>query len=89
MRTTIHQPYLSTIRMVEQEIKKRRYFKNKYQLFLNLPRQVMYPTLALILKYLEESDKIVFNKDDSIVWIFKDSVKTKKVNRAAKSLRKR
>jgi hypothetical protein len=89
MRNTIHQPYLSTIRMVEQKIKKRRYFKNKYQLFVNLPRQVMYPTLALILKNLEESDKIVFNKDGSIVWIFKDSGKTKKVIRAAKSIRKR
>jgi hypothetical protein len=88
MKTSNHQPTLSTIRMVEQKIRKRQYFKNKYQLFVNLPRQVMYPTLALILEYLEESNKIVFDKDGSIVWIFKDSGKIKKPLKDSKPISK-
>ena len=78
MRSSFHQPQLSTIRMVEQKIKKKKYFISRNQLFLSLGKSVMYPTITTILDYLEESNKIVFNKDGSIVWIFKGSSKPKK-----------
>jgi len=89
MKTSNHQPTLSTIRMVEEKIRKRQYFKNKYQLFVNLPRQVMYPTLALILEYLEESNKIVFKKDGSFVWTFKGSRNSKKAPKGSNATSKR
>lgn len=75
---TIHQPNLSTIKMIEEKLKKTRYFRSKNQLFRELPKQVMFQTLSTTLNYLEESNKIVFNKDGSIVWIFADSHKIKK-----------
>ena len=72
-----HQPTLPTIKMVEETMKKKQYFRSKNQLSRQLPKQVMYPTLTRILDYLEESNKIVYNKDGSIVWIFADSHKIK------------
>ena len=85
MRKAIHQPTLSTIRMVEQKIKKKKYFSSKHQLFQSLHGSVMHPTISIILEYLEESDKINFNKEGSIVWIFSDSQKKKKALKRSKA----
>jgi hypothetical protein len=85
MRKSFHQPQLSTIRMVEGIIKKRKYFKSRNQLFIKLPKQVMPETLNTILKYLEELKKVDLNKDGSIVWIFSNSPKVKKVLKKPKS----
>jgi hypothetical protein len=43
MRITLHQPKLSTIRMVEMKLKKKKFFRSKHQLFQSLRRKVMYP----------------------------------------------
>ena len=74
----LHQPKLSTIRLVEQKLKEKKYFLNRNQLFLSLGKSVMYPTIITILDYLEESDKIAFKKDSSIIWTFSNSRKIKK-----------
>ena len=74
--------------MVEQKIKKKKYFRLKHQLFQSLHKRVMYPTITTILEYLEESNKIVFNKDGSIVWIFSDSRKIKKSLKRSKRITK-
>jgi meiotically up-regulated gene 157 (Mug157) protein len=74
---SVHQPTLSTIRMVERTIKKKHYLRSKNQLFAKLPKQVMFRTLGTILQYLEESNKVTLNKDGSILWIFRDSTKIK------------
>jgi hypothetical protein len=89
MRSSFHQPQLSTIRMVEQKIKKKKYFTSRNQLFLSLGKSVMYPTITTILDYLEESNKIVFKKDGSIVWIFKGTSKSKKGLKVSRPVRKR
>jgi hypothetical protein len=89
MRSSFHQPQLSTIRTVEQKIKKKKYFTSRNQLFLSLGKSVMYPTITTILDYLEESNKIVFKKDGSIVWIFKGASKSKKGLKVSKPVRKR
>ena len=78
MRTILHQPKLNTIRMVEQKLKKKKHFRTKHQLFKSLLGKVMYPTITAILDYLEESNKIAYRKDGSIVWIFKAPSKSKK-----------
>lgn len=84
----IHQPTLPTIKMVEEIMKKTQYFRSKNQLSRQLPKQVMYPTLTRILDYLEESNKIVYNKDGSIVWIFADSHKIKETLKRSKPFTK-
>ena len=78
MRSSIHQPQLSTIGMVEQKLKKKKYFRSRNQLFLSLGKRVMYLTITTILDYLEESNKISFKKDRSINWIFKNTRRKKK-----------
>ena len=52
--------------MVEDRLKKKKCFRNKYHLFQNLRGKVMYPTITVILDYLEESSKIGFKKDDQL-----------------------
>ncbi|TLX66421.1 MAG: hypothetical protein E6K94_06710 [Thaumarchaeota archaeon] len=84
----IHHPTLPTIRMVEEIMKKTQYFRSKNQLSRQLPKQVMYPTLTRILDYLEESNKIVYNNDGSIVWIFADSHKIKEALKKSKPFTK-
>lgn len=66
-------PRLDTIRMVEAALRGSRTFTSKNQLWRSLPKQVQYPTFMTILEYLEESNKIVYAKDGSIVWTFMDS----------------
>jgi len=88
MRTILHQPKLNTIRMVEQKLKKKKRFRTKHQLFHSLHRKVMYPTITAILDYLEESNKIAYKNDGSIVWIFKGSSKSKKGLKVSKPVRK-
>lgn len=58
--------------MVEDALKSDRVFTSKNQLWRKLPRQVQYPTFVTILAYLEESNKITYAKDGSIVWTFMD-----------------
>ena len=65
-------PRLDTIRMVEAVLRGSGTFKSKNQLWRSLPKQVQYPTFVTILNYLEESNKIVYAKDGSIVWTFMD-----------------
>jgi hypothetical protein len=81
MRTILHQPKLNTIKMVEQKLKKKKHFRNKYQLFQSLQGKVMFQTIAVILNYLEESRKVKFKQDGSISWIFKISNKSKRARR--------
>jgi hypothetical protein len=82
-----HSPTLETIEMVEKSIIKIGYYRSKTHLYNSLPRKVQYPTLLKILKYLEDSNKITFNKDNSITWIFNDSGKLKKLVQKSTVLR--
>jgi biopolymer transport protein ExbD len=88
MRPGFHQPTLSTIRRVEQKIKRKKYFASRHQLFVSLDKRVMYPTITTILRYLEESNKIAFNNDGSITWVFKSFSKPKKRYQRRKSITK-
>jgi hypothetical protein len=88
MKTILHQPKLNTIRMVEQKLKKKEQFRTKHELFKSLNGKVMYPTITAILDYLEESYKIAYRKNGSIVWVFKGSVNGRKQLRRLKGARK-
>ena len=65
-----HTPRLDTIQMVENLIKDSGNYPSKNQLWRSLPKQVQYPTFKTILDYLEQSRKIMYDEDGSIVWIF-------------------
>ncbi len=63
-------PRLDTILMVEEFIKKHSGEYTKRQIWKNLPKKVMYQTFLVILDYLEYSNKVVFDRNGKVVWIF-------------------
>ena len=79
-------PTLDTIKMVEQTLSKMSEYPTKNKLWRALPRQVQYPTFKAVLDYLEESNKIMYDKDGSILWIFVDNPKLKRLVKTSKSL---
>ena len=87
MSTITHMPRLDTIEMVEKVVRKEKTFSSKNQLWRKLPKQVQYPTFKKILDYLESSNKIMYDKDGAIVWIFADNPKLKKLQRETTRLR--
>lgn len=80
-------PRLDTIEMVEDMIRKAKTFPSKNQLWRRLPKQVQYNTFKRILDYLESSNKITYDKDGTIVWIFADNPKLKRLLKEAKKIR--
>ena len=74
----IHWPTLNTVIMVEQTLKKNNEsIISVAELKRNLPRQVNHNTLMLIIKYLEESNKIVTSLK-GITWIHNTNSKLRK-----------
>lgn len=56
--------------MVEKTIKKYSAECGKYQLWNKLPKKMMYQTFCVILDYLQESGKIIIDKDGCIIWTY-------------------
>ena len=79
-------PTLGTIKMVEETLSQMSEYPTKNKLWRALPRQIQYPSFKEILKYLEESNKIMTDKDGSLIWIFADSPELKKLSDESKSL---
>jgi hypothetical protein len=63
-------PTLDTVTMVEETIKEYSGELNKTQLWEKLPRKVMWHTYKIILKYLEEINKIGIAKKNILVYIW-------------------
>ncbi len=78
MSTVLHEPKLDTILMVEKAIKDAVEHPSRTELWRSLPRKIQYQTFKRILKYLEASNKIVFDKN-RIVWVAADNPKLKKL----------
>ncbi len=76
-----HQPRLDTIIMVEEGIKENSGELGKFQIWRKLPKSVMYQTFLRILDYLEYSNKIAYDKDGKVGWIFSPNVYKKFSNR--------
>ena len=74
MTQTLHEPRLDTILMVENAIKRSGSYPTRKQLWEILPKKIQYQTFNRILKYLESSNKIIFD-GRKIVWIFPDNPK--------------
>lgn len=63
-------PRLDTILMVEEFIQKNSGEYSKKQVWERLPRKTMYQTYCTIIGYLEYSNKITFDREKKIVWIW-------------------
>jgi len=69
-KTISHSPTLESVLMVEAAIKKHSQELGKYQLWKKLPKKMMYQTFQTIINYLEDSGKIMMDKDGVIIWTF-------------------
>jgi len=69
-QTILHSPTLDSVLMVEKTIQKHSQECGKYQLWKKLPKKMMYQTFLLILDYLENSGKIMIDKDGIVIWIW-------------------
>lgn len=81
-----HMPQLDTILMVEKTIRENQVFETKNQLVRSLPKTMQYHTLLTILDYLKNSNKIVIEKDGTIIWTFVDTPEARKSLEESKPL---
>ena len=72
----LHYPRLDTVLNVEEVIKKSKNPLSKNEIDRRLKKQIMRPTLNLILKYLEDSGKIAILKE-GLIWIYKEDISKK------------
>ena len=63
-------PTLQTVFMVEKFIDENSGEYTKTQLFKNLPKKVMWQTFQVIMEYLENINKIVYDKEGYVVYIW-------------------
>lgn len=63
-------PTLETVLMIERTLEKNSGEFNRTELWKNLPKKVMWQTFLVVLDYLEQSNKIIIDKDEKIVWIW-------------------
>ena len=73
----IHYPNLKTVLMVEDALKKANKLMTREDLKNKLPTKIMHQTLNVILKYLEDSGKILDGRK-GILWIYNPSPKLDK-----------
>ncbi len=66
----MHSPTLESVIMVEKLIQKYSQEYGKYQLWKKLPKKMMYQTFQTILCYLEESGKIIIDKEGCVIWTY-------------------
>ena len=65
----LHYPRLDTILLVEKTIQNSEDYLTRMELWRKLGKKMQYQTFKLILEYLENSNKIMF-QEDKIIWIF-------------------
>lgn len=75
--SVIHYPTLKTVLMVEDVLEKANTPITREQLKDKLKTKVMHQTLNVILKYLEDSGKLIDGRK-GIVWIYNPSPKLDK-----------
>ena len=85
MKQVLHYPRLDTVLNVESVIKKSKEALSKNGIDRKLSKQIMRPTLNVILEYLEESGKIAIIKE-GIIWIYKEDVSNNLKEKLKKSV---
>lgn len=79
-----YNPTLKNILRVESVLSENKEFESKAQLAKKLDITMRPPVLNVILRYLEESGKILLDKDGSIVWIYASPKARKSWNQAVR-----
>ncbi len=74
-------PTLQTVLMVEKFIEKNSGEYKKTDLFKNLPKKVMWQTFQVIMEYLENINKIAYDNEDYVVYIWNPELGRKYKNR--------
>ncbi len=69
-REVTRYPRLDTVLMVEEAVKKSKGDLTVRQIWLKLPKKVMWQTYLTTLDYLEYSGKIVVDRDSTVIWIW-------------------
>lgn len=82
--TQKYNPTLKNILRVEQALAKYKEFDSKAELTKKLDITMRPPVLNIILKYLEKSNKVLVDKDGSIVWIYASSKAKKSWEKAVR-----
>jgi hypothetical protein len=85
MTERLHSPTLDSILMVEETLQHMNYPK-KTELWKALPKKMMYQTFCLIIDYLEQSGKLLIDKDGRIVWTWNPQL-LKKIRSSGVKLR--
>lgn len=76
-------PTLQTVLMVEKFIDDNSGAYKKTELFNKLPRKVMWQTFQVIMEYLESINKITYDNERYIVYIWNPKLYEKMKNRPA------
>ncbi len=63
-------PRLDTVLMIEDAIRKGKSDLTARQIWMKLPKKVMWQTFITTLEYLEYSGKILVDKDKTVIWIW-------------------
>jgi len=63
-------PKLDTVLMIEEAIEKAKSDKTVRQIWLSLPKKVMWQTFMTTLDYLEQSGKILVTDNKEIIWVW-------------------
>lgn len=71
----IHSPNLDSIEMIENIIEENHDFRTVTTLYNSLPRKMQHATFKRVLKYLEKSNKIAYDKNGAVFWIFERNEK--------------
>jgi hypothetical protein len=66
----VRYPNLQTVLMVENFIREHNSEFKKMELFEKLPKKMMWGTFQIIMKYLEDNLKIIYEKDKVITYIW-------------------
>ena len=66
----LRSPTLDTVLMIERTIEKHSGEFNKTQLWKKLPKKVMWQTYLITLNYLESINKIAFDKNGTLGYIW-------------------
>ena len=66
----IRSPTLNTVLMIERTINKYSGEFNKTELWKKLPKKVMWQTYLVVLDYLENINKIAFDRNKKIAYIW-------------------
>jgi len=77
MKQVLHYPQLDTVLMVEDFIRNLDRNMTKKQIWVRLPKKIMYQTFCVVLDYLEKSNKITYDIKGNVVWIFNSGLNKK------------